>query len=144
MLKDSIRWWFISKLGGFFRYEFSMKGRSKYLCTDRFFNLFFEYSNVLDSHWDFIFRCVLGEKQKELCIINSKKGTTVQRVFSWSISTGHKEFQISFLWKNTFCFCINPGFSHRINEMNWSFVIFFFPVYIDTSIWNSRNTLCNH
>lgn len=141
MFKDSKREGFISKLGEFFRYEFSMKGRSKYLGTYNFFNLFFAYSNSLDSYWDFIFRCVLGAKQ-ELCI-NSKKGTTVQYVFFCSISTGHKELQVSFLRKNTFCFCINPGLSITINEMNWRSVIFF-PVYIDASIWNSTYILCNH
>lgn len=90
-----------------------------------FFNLFFAYSNFLDSHWDFTFRCVLGTKQQDLCTISSKKGTTVQHVFSCSISTGHKEFQISFLWKKHILLFINPGLSIRINKRNWSFVSFF-------------------
>lgn len=89
----------MNKLGGFFRYEFSMKGRSKCLSTDNFFNTTILRIQYLfgQTHRNFIFRCVLGAKQQDLCIINSKKSIVVQHAFSCSISVGHKEFQISFL-----------------------------------------------
>lgn len=122
MFKNSIRLGFICKFGGFFRYEFSMKNRSKYLGTDTlfFFNLFFAYSNFLD----FTFRCVLWTKQQEFCTISSKKGTTVQHVFSCSISAGHKEFQTSFLRKNTFGFSLTQAFLLELTKRTralWAF-----------------------